>query len=151
MVLIMKAILVLLASALMPWFSFATEVGQVRQLAAKYNVTCILVFGDSSVDPGNNNILQTTMKSNFPPYGKDFFDGRPTGRFSNGRLAPDFIGKKYTPFAPLCSYFESSLNHNEVNVSVSSMVNPLSHLGELNMLIKVRAFTPHHPHPTAFT
>ena len=103
MVLVTKAILLLLASALMPWFSFAVEVGQVRQLVAKYNVTCVLVFGDSSVDPGNNNVLQTTMKSNFPPYGKDFFHGHPTGRFSNGRLAPDFIGKKkYSPFAPFC-------------------------------------------------
>ena len=82
----------LLALALMPLLSRALDVGQVRLLAAQHNVTSLLVFGDSSVDPGNNNILPTTMKSNYPPYGKDFFDGRPTGRFSNGRLATDFIG-----------------------------------------------------------
>ncbi|XP_024024764.1 GDSL esterase/lipase At5g45950 [Morus notabilis] len=67
------------------------NVGQIRQLAARNNVSCVLVFGDSSVDPGNNNVLQTTMKGNFPPYGKDFFGRRPTGRFSDGRLATDFI------------------------------------------------------------
>lgn len=68
------------------------EFGRIRQLVARYNVSCVLVFGDSSVDPGNNNVLQTTMKGNFPPYGKNFFGGRPTGRFSDGRLATDFIG-----------------------------------------------------------
>lgn len=72
------------------------DVGQIRQLAARNNVSCVLVFGDSSVDPGNNNVLQTTMKGNFPPYGKDFFGRRPTGRFSDGRLATDFIGIIYT-------------------------------------------------------
>lgn len=68
------------------------NVEQLRKLASKYNVTSLLVFGDSSVDPGNNNVLSTTMKSNFPPYGKDFFNARPTGRFCDGRLATDFIG-----------------------------------------------------------
>lgn len=70
----------------------AVDLSRLRQLASKNNVSCILVFGDSSVDPGNNNILPTTMKGNFLPYGMNFFGGRPTGRFSNGRLATDFIG-----------------------------------------------------------
>ncbi|KAG2687758.1 hypothetical protein I3760_09G065600 [Carya illinoinensis] len=85
--------LVILALALLPLLSRALDMGQVRQLAVRYNVTAILVFGDSSVDPGNNNILQTTMKGNFAPYGRDFFNGRPTGRFCNGRLATDFIAE----------------------------------------------------------
>lgn len=69
-------------------------VRQLRKVAAKSNMTCILVFGDSSVDPGNNNHIATTTRSNFPPYGKDFFNRSSTGRFTNGRLATDFIGKK---------------------------------------------------------
>ncbi|KAI9120689.1 hypothetical protein K1719_007722 [Acacia pycnantha] len=88
--LIKQAILVLV---LVPWFSLAMDVHYIRQLAAQYNVSCLLVFGDSSVDPGNNNVLPTMVKSNFPPYGKDFFNGHPTGRFSNGRLASDFIAE----------------------------------------------------------
>lgn len=52
----------------------------------------MLVFGDSTVDPGNNNRLQTAMKANFLPYGADFLGGRPTGRFSNGRLITDILG-----------------------------------------------------------
>ncbi|XP_050225569.1 GDSL esterase/lipase At5g45950 [Mercurialis annua] len=86
----------------MAMVSRALNAHEVRQLASKHNITCVLVFGDSSVDPGNNNRLPTTMKGNFPPYGKDFFDGRPTGRFSNGRLATDFIAEAigYTKTIP---------------------------------------------------
>ncbi|KAK9077572.1 hypothetical protein SSX86_005909 [Deinandra increscens subsp. villosa] len=56
-------------------------------------VPSIIVFGDSSVDPGNNNHMVTIVKSNFQPYGCDFYDSRPTGRFSNGRIATDFISE----------------------------------------------------------
>lgn len=75
--------------------AMAVDIGKLRDLAAKNNVTCILVFGDSSVDPGNNDYIPTSMKANFSPYGKDFFNGLPTGRFCNGRLATDFIGIYY--------------------------------------------------------
>ncbi|KAJ7960314.1 GDSL esterase/lipase [Quillaja saponaria] len=54
-------------------------------------VPAIIVFGDSSVDTGNNNRISTVLKSNFRPYGRDFTGGVPSGRFSNGRLPPDFI------------------------------------------------------------
>lgn len=92
----MRVLVMGLVLALMPCFSPALPINQLRQLAAKHNITCMLVFGDSSVDSGNNNRLATDMKSNFLPYGKDFFNGRPTGRFTNGRLATDFIGNSYS-------------------------------------------------------
>ncbi|MCD7448802.1 hypothetical protein HAX54_046648 [Datura stramonium] len=69
------------------------EVAELRKLAAKNNVTCILVFGDSSVDPGNNNHLPTINKANYLPYGMDLHNSLPTGRFSNGKLATDFIAE----------------------------------------------------------
>ncbi|GJX35131.1 GDSL esterase/lipase [Tanacetum coccineum] len=71
----------------------ALTVAQIRLIATKNNVSGVFVFGDSSVDPGNNNGLKTDAKSNFPPYGMDFFSGHPTGRFSNGRLATDYIAE----------------------------------------------------------
>ncbi|XP_057529544.1 GDSL esterase/lipase At4g26790-like [Amaranthus tricolor] len=64
-------------------------------LSIKAEIPAVIVFGDSSVDTGNNNELSTILKSNFQPYGRDFFGGRPTGRFSNGRLPSDFISEAF--------------------------------------------------------
>ncbi|XP_062087918.1 GDSL esterase/lipase 1-like [Humulus lupulus] len=50
----------------------------------------LFVFGDSSFDVGNNNYFNTSSRANYHPYGETFFK-YPTGRFSNGRLIPDFI------------------------------------------------------------
>jgi len=55
-------------------------------------VPAILVFGDSIVDPGNNNCIKTMMKANFRPYGRDFEGGNPTARFNNSRIASDLFG-----------------------------------------------------------
>ncbi|KAL4591645.1 hypothetical protein LXL04_004615 [Taraxacum kok-saghyz] len=41
----------------------------------------IMVFGDSIVTVGNNNNLRTLVKSNFPPYGRDFINQHPSGSF----------------------------------------------------------------------
>ncbi|CAK7328571.1 unnamed protein product [Dovyalis caffra] len=52
----------------------------------------MFVFGDSLVDVGNNNYLDSLAKSNYLPYGIDF-DGGPTGRFCNGKTIIDFLGE----------------------------------------------------------
>ncbi|XP_047334799.1 GDSL esterase/lipase At2g04570-like [Impatiens glandulifera] len=59
------------------------------------NVPAVIVFGDSSVDAGNNNYIRTIARSNFKPYGRDFAGGIPTGRFSNGRIPTDFISEAF--------------------------------------------------------
>ena len=61
------------------------------------NHVALFIFGDSLFDPGNNNYINTTFdfQANFLPYGETFFK-YPTGRFSDGRLIPDFIGKEST-------------------------------------------------------
>lgn len=64
----------------------AAAIGQVPQ------VPCYFVFGDSLVDNGNNNLLITQGKANYKPYGIDFANGIPTGRFTNRRNLADFIG-----------------------------------------------------------
>ncbi|KAJ4828069.1 hypothetical protein Tsubulata_020844, partial [Turnera subulata] len=53
----------------------------------------IISFGDSSVDVGNNNHRPTYFKANYPPYGLDYMNHKPTGRFCNGKLVTDFTGK----------------------------------------------------------
>ena len=55
-------------------------------------VPALFLFGDSASDAGNNNYLETLVKANFPPYGRDFINHEPTGRFCNGKLATDFTG-----------------------------------------------------------
>lgn len=52
----------------------------------------VIVFGDSTVDPGNNNAILTMVRCDYPPYGKDFVGHRATGRFSNGKIPSDIIG-----------------------------------------------------------
>ncbi|KAL5839227.1 hypothetical protein ACOSQ4_011835 [Xanthoceras sorbifolium] len=56
-------------------------------------VPCYFIFGDSSVDSGNNNELQTSAKVNYMPYGIDFPKG-PTGRFTNGLTTADLIAER---------------------------------------------------------
>ncbi|XP_050239760.1 GDSL esterase/lipase At4g16230-like isoform X4 [Quercus robur] len=56
------------------------------------NVPAFFVFGDSLVDPGNNNYILSLAKANYIPNGIDF--GMPTGRFTNGRTIVDIIGQE---------------------------------------------------------
>ncbi|KAF1862933.1 hypothetical protein Lal_00009314 [Lupinus albus] len=53
-------------------------------------VEALYVFGDSSVDAGNNNNLNTFAKANIYPYGIDF-NNKSTGRFTNGKNFADVI------------------------------------------------------------
>jgi len=73
-------------------------------------VPSIIVFGDSSVDSGNNNFIPTIARSNFEPYGRDFFNGNPTGRFSNGRIAPDFISEAFGIKQSVPAYLDPAYN-----------------------------------------
>ncbi|XP_057786241.1 GDSL esterase/lipase At5g55050-like [Salvia miltiorrhiza] len=53
------------------------------------------VFGDSLVDAGNNNYLPLSLiKANFPYNGIDYAANKPTGRFSNGKNAADFLAEQ---------------------------------------------------------
>ncbi|KAH9713845.1 GDSL esterase/lipase 1 [Citrus sinensis] len=69
----------------------------------------LFIFGDSLFDAGNNNYINTTTdyQANFLPYGQNFFK-YPTGRFSNGRIIPDFIAE-YAKL-PLIPTFLPSIN-----------------------------------------
>ncbi|PSR96149.1 GDSL esterase/lipase [Actinidia chinensis var. chinensis] len=65
-------------------------------------VPAILTFGDSAVDVGNNDYLPTIFKANYPPYGRDFTNHKPTGRFCNGKLATDITAETlgFTTYPP---------------------------------------------------
>ncbi|KAL6274121.1 hypothetical protein ACE6H2_024813 [Prunus campanulata] len=72
-------------------------------------IPAVIVFGDSIVDPGNNNNIKTTVKCNFPPYGRDFIGRKPTGRFSNGRVPSDLIAESVGVKNILPAYLDPSL------------------------------------------
>ncbi|KAG6692132.1 hypothetical protein I3842_10G097600 [Carya illinoinensis] len=59
---------------------------------AEPQVPCYFIFGDSLVDNGNNNQLQSLARANYMPYGVDFPEG-PTGRFSNGKTTVDVVAE----------------------------------------------------------
>ncbi|WMV49112.1 hypothetical protein MTR67_042497 [Solanum verrucosum] len=100
---------------------FMLEAPILIQAQSKKNslVSAIFIFGDSTADPGNNNYISTPFKSNFSPYGKDFLNHVPTGRFTNGMLANDFIAryvgvKEYVP-----PYLDQNLSIEELKTGVS--------------------------------
>jgi len=86
-------------------FDIVCKTRAVVKIPPNVSVPAVLVFGDSIVDTGNNNNnLGTTARCNYPPYGKDFKGGKPTGRFSNGKVPSDFIGT-YMCYLYILSYF----------------------------------------------
>lgn len=82
----------------------------------------IIVFGDSSVDSGNNNHISTILKSDFSPYGRDFEGGKATGRFSNGKIVTDFISEAFGIKPTIPAYLDPSYNitHFASGVSFAS-------------------------------
>jgi GDSL-like Lipase/Acylhydrolase len=91
-------------------------------LQTKAYVSAIIVFGDSSVDAGNNNYIDTMAKSNFEPYGRDFYGGKPTGRFSNGRLSTDFVSEAFNlpPVIPAFLDNQYTIKHYALGVCFAS-------------------------------
>ncbi|KAF5727303.1 GDSL esterase/lipase [Tripterygium wilfordii] len=79
----------------------------------------ILSFGDSTVDSGNNNYIATAAKGNFLPYGQDFPGHKPTGRFSNGKLATDFITSHLGIKETLPPFLDPNLSDEELISGVS--------------------------------
>ena len=82
-------------------------------------VPAIIVFGDSSVDAGNNDAIPTIARSNFAPYGRDFPGGRPTGRFSNGRIATDFVSEAFGLKPTIPAYLDPAYNISDFATGVT--------------------------------
>lgn len=70
------------------------------------------------MDAGNNNVVPTLLKSNFRPYGRDFAGGRPTGRFSNGRIPPDFISEAFGLKPTVPAYLDPAYNISDFATGV---------------------------------
>lgn len=88
-----------LAAALL-LFLYTITGGQSQSSTALF--PAMITFGDSTVDVGNNDYIHTLFKADFPPYGRDFKNHQPTGRFCNGKLATDITALTlgFTSFPP---------------------------------------------------
>ncbi|KAM7256705.1 hypothetical protein ACFE04_012446 [Oxalis oulophora] len=79
----------------------------------------MIVFGDSIVDPGNNNYIKTITKCNFPPYGRDLTKTEPIGRFCNGKIAPDFAAEMFGIKDYIPPYLDPNLQIEDLLTGVS--------------------------------
>ncbi|KAF5735928.1 hypothetical protein HS088_TW14G00058 [Tripterygium wilfordii] len=96
-------------------------------------VPAVIVFGDSIVDPGNNNYMTTIIKCNFPRYGKDFMGGQPTGRFSNGRIPSDLLAETFGVKKLVPPYLDPNLDIQDLVTGVSFASGVLSLSDQLDL------------------
>ncbi|XP_010692505.2 GDSL esterase/lipase EXL3 [Beta vulgaris subsp. vulgaris] len=100
-------------------FIITTTTVATLKLPPNVTVPAILGFGDSIIDPGNNNNIKTIIKCNFPPYGQDFMGGISTGRFSNGRIPTDFLAEEFSIKEYLPAYLDTNLSPQDLLTGVS--------------------------------
>nr|POE45485.1 isoform 2 of gdsl esterase/lipase exl2 [Quercus suber] len=86
----------------------------VIQIPRNETIPAVFIFGDSIVDTGTNNNLITIAKCNFPPYGRDFRGGIPTGRFSNGKVPSDFLVEEFGIKELLPAYRDPTLQPKDL-------------------------------------
>ncbi|XP_073272703.1 GDSL esterase/lipase At2g31550-like [Primulina huaijiensis] len=79
----------------------------------------ILVFGDSTVDPGNNNYITTLFRGDHLPYGVDFPGNIPTGRFSDGKLVTDMLASMQGLKETVPPFLQPYLSNEEILTGVS--------------------------------
>ncbi|XP_028760133.1 GDSL esterase/lipase At4g16230-like [Neltuma alba] len=108
-------------------------------------VPAFFVFGDSLVDPGNNNYIVSIAKANYVPNGIDF--GGPSGRFTNGRTIADVIGQElglnFTPpyMAPTtaASSILQGVNYASAGSGILNLTG-LMWVGRINMDAQIANF-----------
>lgn len=99
-------------------FSAGTTNAKVK-LPPGVTVPAVMVFGDSIVDAGMNNNLNTLIRCNFPPYGADFNGGIPTGRFCNGRVPSDMIAEEIGVKSVVPAYLDPTLQPQDLLTGVT--------------------------------
>jgi len=79
----------------------------------------ILIFGDSTVDTGNNNYpSQTIFRAKHVPYGIDLPNHSPNGRFSNGKIFSDIIATKLNIKQFVPPFLQPNLTDQEIVTEV---------------------------------
>lgn len=96
-----------------PWAATAAASG------ATHDIPAVFAFGDSTLDPGNNNRLATLVRADHAPYGRDFPGGAATGRFTDGKLITDYIVASLGIKDLLPAYHANGLTNADAATGVS--------------------------------
>nr|AFK46089.1 unknown [Medicago truncatula] len=99
-------------------FALCYKTKGLIKLPPNVTVPAVIAFGDSIVDSGNNNDLKTLVKCNFPPYGKDFQGGVPTGRFCNGKIPSDILAEQFGIKGYVPAYLDPNLKSSDLLTGV---------------------------------
>ncbi|TKY56891.1 GDSL esterase/lipase [Spatholobus suberectus] len=91
----------------------------LNSATASSNVSAVFAFGDSTVDSGNNNRFNTLFRGDHLPYGRDFPTHLPTGRFSNGKIATDYLAQILGIKDHLPAYLEPRVTDGDLLTGVS--------------------------------
>ncbi|KAL7200151.1 hypothetical protein ACSBR2_022285 [Camellia fascicularis] len=91
--------------------------GLTADFMASASFPALFVFGDSTVDAGNNNKIERGITANFYPYGVDY-NNHSTGRFTNGLTAADFMGTLLTYY-----YNNQSIGRSATDFMAFSLVD----------------------------
>ncbi|XP_071703401.1 GDSL esterase/lipase EXL3-like [Rutidosis leptorrhynchoides] len=109
-------------------------------LPKNVHVPAVIAFGDSIVDQGANNNLNTILKANFAPYGKDFVAGQPSGRFTNNKTPADLIVEELGIKDILPAYLDPSINDKELLTGVSFASGGSGYDPETSKIVSVLSF-----------
>lgn len=103
--------------------------------------TALFIFGDSSVDSGNNNHINAIPENqaNYKPYGQNGFFEAPTGRFSDGRVLVDFIAE-YAKLPLIPPFLQPSVDYAKgVNfASAGAGILPQTNRGNEGLVIDLQ-------------
>ncbi|KAA0059942.1 GDSL esterase/lipase [Cucumis melo var. makuwa] len=103
----------------MIWLLFLSKPCTALEPKITRSFPSILIFGDSTVDTGNNNFISTIFKANYSPYGADFPGHVATGRFSDGKLIPDMVASKLGIKELVPPFLDTKLSDDNVKTGVS--------------------------------
>ncbi len=87
--------------------------------SSKLLIPAFLVFGDSTVDSGNNNYMGTFLKANHTPYGNEFPGHIATGMFCNGRLVTDYVASMVGLKESIPAFMHPNLSDYDIQTGVS--------------------------------
>jgi phospholipase/lecithinase/hemolysin len=109
----------LLPSSFIIFLQVLTTISHTCKASAAAKFTTMLVFGDSSVDTGNNNYVLTSFQANHYPYGQNYPGQVPTGRFSDGKLIPDFIASSLGIKESVPPFLDPLISNDELRTGVN--------------------------------